>query len=90
MSSSCTFSLFKLMKMTSTQVSVKRFSYRQDTLVDVISVNFNSKKVYEDEIFSRQDKLQFFPRESKDYKCLRKMFGVRGTLNILFYNILKV
>ena len=47
-----------------------------DTLVDVISVSFNSKKVYEDEIFARQDKLQFLSRESKDYKCLRKFLGL--------------
>ena len=48
-----------------------------DTWVDVISVSFKRKKVYEDEMFGRQDKLQFFSRESKDYKCLRKFFGVR-------------
>ena len=28
-----------------------------DTWVDVISVSFNSKKIYKDEIFGRQDKL---------------------------------
>ena len=39
-----------------------------DPWVDVTSVHFNSKKVYEDEIFSRQDILQFFSGESKDYK----------------------
>ena len=32
--------------------------------VEVTSVNFNSKKAYEDEIFSRQDVLQFFSGES--------------------------
>ena len=53
-----------------------------DSWVDVISVNFNSKKVYEDEIFGRQDKLQFFSRESKDYKCLRNILGVSGTLTL--------
>ena len=31
-----------------------------DSLVDITSVNFNSKKVYEDELFGRQDILQFF------------------------------
>ena len=39
-----------------------------DSCVDVTSVNFNSKNVYEDEIFSQQDILQFFSGESKDYK----------------------
>ena len=33
-----------------------------------------------DEIFGRLDTLQFFSRESKDYKCLRNIFGVSGTL----------
>ena len=36
-----------------------------DTLVDVTSVNFNSKKVYEDEISGRQHILQFFSGEFK-------------------------
>ena len=72
--------------MTSTKVSVKceEVLIWTDTF-DVISVNFNSKKVYEDEICSRQDTLQFFSRESKDYKCLRKMFGVRGTLKCILH-----
>ena len=34
------------------------------TILDVISVDFNSKNVYDDEIFGRQDTLQFFSRES--------------------------
>ena len=42
-----------------------------DSWVDVISVNFNSKKVHEDEIFVQQDILQFFSVESKDYKYLK-------------------
>ena len=42
-----------------------------DTLVDVTSVNFNSKKVYEDEIFGRQDILQFFSGEFKVYKYVK-------------------
>ena len=42
-----------------------------DSWVDVISVNFNGKKVHEDDIFVRQDILQFFPVESKDYKYLK-------------------
>ena len=38
--------------------------------------------MYEYEIFGRQDKLEFFLRESKDYKCLRKILGVSGTLRL--------
>ena len=30
-----------------------------DTWVDVISISFNSKKVYEDEIFSQQDTVNY-------------------------------
>ena len=38
--------------------------------VDVTSINFISRNVYEDEIFSQQDihVLQFFSGESKEYK----------------------
>ena len=42
-----------------------------ETLVDVTSVNFNSKKVYEDHVFGRQDILQFFSGEFKDYKYVK-------------------
>ena len=42
-----------------------------DSWVDVISVNFNSKKVHEDDIFVQQDILQYFSVESKDYKYLK-------------------
>ena len=42
-----------------------------DSWVDVISVHFNCKKVHEDDIFVRQDILQFFSGESKDYKDLK-------------------
>ena len=66
--------------MTSSQVPVYIKNLSTDTWVDVISVSFNSKKVYKDEIFVRQDKLQFISREYKDCKCLRNIFGVRGTL----------
>ena len=48
--SSRTFVLLKLTEVTSTQESVQGFSYRQIP-GDVISVNFNSKKGYEDEFF---------------------------------------
>ena len=44
------------------------WSYETDSWVDVTSVNFNSKKVHEDEVFDRQDILQFFSDLSKDYK----------------------
>ena len=36
-----------------------------------VDVNFNSKKVNEDEIFGRQDILQFFSGEFKDYKYVK-------------------
>ena len=36
-----------------------------DSRYDITSVNFNSKKVHEDDIFVRQDILQFFSGESK-------------------------
>ena len=45
--------------------------YNTDSLVDVTSVNFNSKKVHEDEVFNRQDILQFFSDISKDYKYVK-------------------
>ena len=76
--------LLKLTKWRQSDVKPGIFVYENlftDSWVDVISANFNSKKVYEDEIFGRQDTLQFFSRESKDYKCLRKIFGVSGTLS---------
>ena len=37
----------------------------------IASVNFNSEKVHEDDIFVRQDVLHFFSGESKDYKYLK-------------------
>ena len=40
-----------------------------DSRYDITSVNFNSKN--EDDIFVRQDILQFFSGESKDYKYLK-------------------
>ena len=42
-----------------------------DTLVDVTSVNFNSKNVYEDKIFDRQNILQFFSGEFKDFNYVK-------------------
>ena len=44
------------------------FHYNADSLDDVTSVTFNSKKVHEDEVFDRQDILQFFSDASKNYK----------------------
>ena len=38
-----------------------------DSRYDVTSVNCKSEKVHEDNIFVRQDILQFFSGESKDY-----------------------
>ena len=70
MSSSSTFLLLKLTEVTSTKVSVY-MKTSTDFFVDVISVNFTSKKVNEDEIFGRQDILQFFSEEFKDYKYVK-------------------
>ena len=42
-----------------------------DSRYDIPSVNFNSEKVHEDDIFARQDILQFFSGESKDYKYIK-------------------
>ena len=42
-----------------------------DSRYDITSVNFNSEKVDEDDIFVRQDISQFFSGESKDYKYLK-------------------
>ena len=55
-----------------TQLKVKTpWSYEIDSWNDVTSVNFNSKtNVREDEIFGRQDIVQFFSEVSKDYKYL--------------------
>ena len=61
--------------MTSTQVSVYIKSSSEIPGLTSFPSTLTVKKVYKDEIFGRQDKLQFISRESKDYKCLRKMFG---------------
>ena len=42
-----------------------------DSRYDITSVNFNSEKVHEDDIFVWQDILQFFSEESTDYKYLK-------------------
>ena len=57
------------------------FHYNTDSWVDVTSVNFNSKKVHEDEVFDRQDILQFFSDVSKDYKYVKSPQAWIGTLN---------
>ena len=44
---------------------------QRDSRFDVTSVQFNSEKVHEDDIFVRQDILQFFSEESKDYRHLK-------------------
>ena len=49
-----------------------------DSLYDITSVNFNSKQVHEDNIFVRQDILQFFSGESKDYKYLKSPDVIRN------------
>ena len=74
MSSSWTFLLLNLTKWHQSDVNPGICLYENlftDSWVDVISVNFNSKKVHEDDIFVRQDILQFFSGESKDYKYLK-------------------
>ena len=38
-----------------------------DSRYDITSVNFNGEKVHEDDIFARQDILQFFSEESIYY-----------------------
>ena len=42
-----------------------------DSRYDVTSINLNSENVHEDDIFVRQDILQFFSGETKDYKYLK-------------------
>ena len=70
----CKFSFgFLLLKLTEV-TSTREFIYMKTLyryLGDVTSVKFNSKKVFEDEIFGRQDILQFFSGESKDYKYVK-------------------
>ena len=41
------------------------WSYETDFWFDVTSVNFNSQKLHKDNIFERQDILQFFSQGSK-------------------------
>ena len=71
MSSSWTFLLLKLTEMTLTQESVKKFSYTQIPGLTSFPSTLTVKKVHEDDIFVRQDILQFFSVESKDYKYLK-------------------
>ena len=49
------------------------WSYETDFWFDVTSVNFNSKKVHEDNIFVRQDILQFLSQGSKYYKYIKSL-----------------
>ena len=75
MSSSWTFLLLNLTKWRQNDVNPGICVYENlftDSWVDVISVNFNSKKVHEDDIFVQQDILQYFSVESKDYKYYLK------------------
>ena len=58
MSSSWSFLLLKLTKSRQSDVNPGICAYEHlftDSRVDVISFNFNSKKVHEDDIFVRQD-----------------------------------
>ena len=65
------FLLLKLTEVTLKWESVKRFSCRQIPTLTSLPSTLTTKKVHEDEIFDRQDKLQFFSGESKDYKYLK-------------------
>ena len=47
------------------------WSYARDSWFDVTSVNFNSQNVHEDNIFERQDILQFLSQDSKYYKYVK-------------------
>ena len=47
------------------------FQYNTYYWVDVTSVTFNNKKVYEDKIFRRQDILHIFLGAFKDYKYVK-------------------
>ena len=49
----------------------KEVFIERDSRYDIPSVKFNSEKVHGDDIFVRQDILQFFSGESKDYKYLK-------------------
>ena len=70
MSSSSTFMLFKVDGDDGNPGTCKEvFIYT--VFIYWVDVNFNSKKVHEDDIFVRQDILQFFSVESNDYKCLK-------------------
>ena len=64
-----------------------------DSWVDVNSINFNSKKVYEDEIFSQQDIyiyiLQFSSGESKEYYTnIQNPNRPLGTLKFLEFSMI--
>ena len=66
----------KVDEVTSTRESVKRLTSFFIQIPGLTSfwrhfVNFNIKKVHEDDIFVWQDILQFFSVESKDYKYLK-------------------
>ena len=47
------------------------WSYEIDSWFDITSVNSNSQKVHEDNIFERQDILQFLSQASKYYKYVK-------------------
>ena len=70
MSFSWTFLLLNLTKWRESGIYVYENLFT-DSWVDVISVTFYSEKVHEDDTLVRQDILQFFSIESKDYKYLK-------------------
>ena len=47
------------------------WSYETDSWFDIAFVEFNSQKVHEDNIFERQDILQFLSQDSKYFKYIK-------------------
>ena len=62
---------FRLHRLHTQESVYMKTSLQIPGYIDVTSVNFNSKKIYEDEIFGRQDILQFFSGEFIDYKYVK-------------------
>ena len=66
--------------MTSAQVSVKRFSYRQISWLTSIPSTLTVKKSMKMKFSADKMHYNFSQENPKIYKCLRNIFGVRGTL----------
>ena len=61
--------------------------HKDSFLVDVISVNFNSIKVYEDEFFGCQDMLQFLSWVSEDFKYVKSPNLIATVTNEIFFSL---